>query len=196
MIPIMRAMVDPRVRRVVTVCGAQMGKTEGFWNVIGWRLDDDPAPILYIGPTQKLVESMSSDRVMKMLQSVPTLWDKLAKGKKNKITEKFIAGNAAIARWEAEQLWRPLATVGVFEHRTCKCCGYSSIAYSHHLQLQEYRTKPDTRRYTRAEYDAKLPRLSRVLNVSVDFCHHCVDTVFNQAELEEFDAPLSAIDLQ
>ena len=92
MIPIMRAMSDPRVRRVVTVCGAQMGKTEGFWNVIGWRLDDDPAPILYIGPTQKLVESMSSDRVMKMLQSVPTLWDKLAKGKKNKITEKFIAG--------------------------------------------------------------------------------------------------------
>ena len=121
---------------------------------------------------------------------------KLAKGKKTLSADEVEEINAAIARWEAEQLWRPLATVGVFEHRTCKCCGYSSLVYSYHLQLQEYRTKPDTRRYTRAEYDAKLPRLSRVLDVSVDFCHHCVTTVFNQAELEEFDAPLSAIDLQ
>jgi len=121
---------------------------------------------------------------------------KLRKGKKTLSADEVDEINAAIARWEAEQLWRPQATVGVFEHRACKCYGYSSIAYSHHLQLQEYRTKPDTRRYTRAEYDAKLPRLSRVLNVSVDFCHHCVDTVFDQAELEEFDAPLSDIDLQ
>lgn len=123
------------------------------------------------------------------------LRSKLAKGKKTLSAEEVDEINAAIARWEAEQLWRPLATVGVFEHRTCKCCGYSSIAYSHHLQLQEYRTKPDTRRYTRAEYDAKLPRLSRVLDVSVDFCHHCVDTVFDQAELEQFEAPLAGIEL-
>lgn len=120
---------------------------------------------------------------------------KLAKGKKTLSADEVDEINAAIARWEAEQLWRPLATVGVFEKQTCKC-GHSALVYSYHLQLQEYRTKPDTRRYTRAEYDAKLPRLSRVLDVSVDFCHHCVTTVFNPAELEEFDAPLSAIDLQ
>lgn len=92
MIPIMRAFDDPRYRRVVAVMGSQMGKTEAFWNVIGWRLDDDPTPILYIGPTQKLVESMSQDRVMKMLRSVPSLWNRLEKGKRNKITEKFVAG--------------------------------------------------------------------------------------------------------
>jgi phage terminase large subunit GpA-like protein len=92
MVPIMRAFSDPSYRRIVAVMGAQMGKTEAFWNVIGWRLDDDPTPILYVGPTQKLTESMSSDRVMKMLRSVPSLWDKLEKGKKNKITEKFIGG--------------------------------------------------------------------------------------------------------
>lgn len=90
--PIMSAMADPRYRRVVAVLASQMGKTEGFWNVIGWRLDDDPTPILYVAPTQKLAESMSSDRVMKMLRSVPSLWQKLEKGKKNKITEKFIGG--------------------------------------------------------------------------------------------------------
>lgn len=92
MIPIMRAFNEPRYRRIVAVMGSQMGKTEAFWNTIGWRLDDDPTPILYIGPTQKLVESMSQDRVMKMLRSVPSLWARLEKGKRNKITEKFIAG--------------------------------------------------------------------------------------------------------
>ena len=92
MAPIMRAFAEPRYRRVVAVMGSQMGKTEAFWNVIGWRLDDDPTPILYIGPTQKLVESMSQDRVMKMIRSVPSLWDRMEKGKRNKITEKFVAG--------------------------------------------------------------------------------------------------------
>jgi phage terminase large subunit GpA-like protein len=92
MVPVMRACVDPRYKRVVLMCGSQMAKTEAMFNVIGHRLQDDPAPILYIGPTQKLVESYSEARVMPMLRSAPALWDRLAKGKKNKITEKYIAG--------------------------------------------------------------------------------------------------------
>ena len=92
MIPIMRASVDPRFKRVVIVCGSQMAKTEAMFNIIGHRLEDDPKPILYIGPTQKLVESYSESRVMPMLKTCPTLWERLAKGKKNKVTEKFISG--------------------------------------------------------------------------------------------------------
>jgi phage terminase large subunit GpA-like protein len=92
MTPIARAAGSPRYKRIIAVLGSQMGKTEGALNIIGWRLDDDPTPTLYIGPTQKQVESMSSDRVIKMLRSVPSLWDKLEKGKRNKIGEKFIAG--------------------------------------------------------------------------------------------------------
>lgn len=90
--PILQACSDPHYRRIVVVCGAQMGKTENLLNVLGHRLDDDPVPMLYIGPTQKQVESMSSDRVMKMLVSVPRLWSKLRQGKANKITEKYLGG--------------------------------------------------------------------------------------------------------
>lgn len=92
MTPVVRACVDPHFKRVVVVCGSQMAKTEAMFNVIGQRLEDNPAPVLYIGPTQKLVESYSDGRVMPMLKTCPVLWDRLAKGKKNKITEKFIAG--------------------------------------------------------------------------------------------------------
>jgi phage terminase large subunit GpA-like protein len=92
MVPITRACASPSYSRVVAVLGSQMGKTEAMWNVLGHRLQDDPAPVLYFGPTQKLVESYSESRVMPMLRSAPVLWDRLAKGKKNKITEKFFAG--------------------------------------------------------------------------------------------------------
>lgn len=92
MIPIMRACADPSYRRVVAIMGAQMGKSEALFNVIGHRLDDDPVPVLFIAPNQKLAESVSNDRVMKMFRSVPSLWEKRAKGKRNKMTEKFVAG--------------------------------------------------------------------------------------------------------
>lgn len=92
MIDIMRACANPKYKFIILVCGAQMGKTEGLFNVMGARLDDDPIPMIYVGPTQKQVESISADRVTKMLKSVPSLWRKLAKGQKNKISEKFVGG--------------------------------------------------------------------------------------------------------
>src|SRR5262245_9012671 len=92
MIPIVRAGASPKYKRITAVLCAQSGKTESLLNLIGHQLDDNPKPVLYIGPTQKAVESISNDRFIKMFRSAPGLWDKLAKGKKNKITEKFISG--------------------------------------------------------------------------------------------------------
>lgn len=73
--------------------GSQMGKTEMIFNLIGKRFDDGPyTPALYIGPTQKQVKSISKDRIAKMIRSTPPLWDKLEKGQRDGITEKWIAG--------------------------------------------------------------------------------------------------------
>jgi phage terminase large subunit GpA-like protein len=92
MIPIVRAAASVKYKRITAVLCAQSGKTEGLLNLIGHQLDDNPKPVLYIGPTQKAVESISNDRFIKMFRSAPSLWEKLAKGKKNKITEKFVSG--------------------------------------------------------------------------------------------------------
>lgn len=74
------------------VMGSQMGKTEALLNLIGSRLDDDPAPVLYISPTQRQAESISRDRLMKMIRSTPSLWARLAKGQADKLGEKWISG--------------------------------------------------------------------------------------------------------
>lgn len=90
---IYRAFSDPRYTTIVGVMGSQMSKTELLLNVIGHRFTDGPyVPALYVGPTEKNVRSMSNDRVMKMLRSTPVLWERMAKGQRNKVAEKWIAG--------------------------------------------------------------------------------------------------------
>ncbi|RMF84571.1 MAG: hypothetical protein D6744_02820, partial [Planctomycetota bacterium] len=87
------AFVDPEVDSIVAACGAQMGKTEAIFNILGHRFTDGPyVPALYIGPTEKQVRSISRDRIDKMLRSTPVLWERTAKGHRYGVFEKFIAG--------------------------------------------------------------------------------------------------------
>ena len=91
---VMDAAIDPKYKRVVLVAGAQMSKTELLLNLIGYRMDIDPAPILFISASQRLAESESTSRLMPMIRSTPALLDKLDTSRsKLKITEKFIAGH-------------------------------------------------------------------------------------------------------
>jgi len=92
-IGITEAIRNPRYNNVVGVMGSQMSKTDGcILNAIGWKLDDDPQPILYIGPTRKNTESISRDRVGKMIMGVQSLKEGLLSGKQDKIAEKFVNG--------------------------------------------------------------------------------------------------------
>lgn len=99
MIPLQRAAVNPLYRRIVFVCGSQQGKTDSFLNIIGQRLDDDPAPILYVGPTRSNVEKVIEPRITKMLRSASSLWEKVAKGKLNTKTHKTISGVSLRLGW-------------------------------------------------------------------------------------------------
>lgn len=100
MVPIVRAMADPHYRRVVVVCGAQMGKTDALLNAIGARLDDDPVAAIYVGPTRSFVESQLEPRLMSMIRSAPTLHRKLHAGKAGNLkTRKTIAGVTVRLAW-------------------------------------------------------------------------------------------------
>lgn len=99
MIPLSEAAVDPRYKQVVGILGSQMGKTEGFLNVIGHRLDDDPVPILYVGPTKSNVDGVIEPRLKKMLQSAKSLWSKTAKGKSAQKLVKRVSGVECRLGW-------------------------------------------------------------------------------------------------
>lgn len=87
-----RAAFSNHYKRTVLVCGAQMGKTETELDLIGAKLDQRPAPILYAGPSKEFVTDQFEPRLMELFDQAPTLKRKLARGKRNKKTQKWVGG--------------------------------------------------------------------------------------------------------
>lgn len=81
-----------RYRRVGAVTAAQSGKTDGQLDVIGARLDQRPAPILYVGPTRDFVVDQFEPRLMALLDEAETLARKVIRGRRMKKTLKRVAG--------------------------------------------------------------------------------------------------------
>jgi len=89
MIPISDACYDVRAKTVVAVMGSQMGKTDTMANVMGHRLDDDPAPMLYVAPTEKFIDKTFEPRFTAMVDSTRSLKLKRAPGKERKDLKKL-----------------------------------------------------------------------------------------------------------
>ena len=69
---------DPRVREVVVMAAAQVGKSEFLNNTVGFIIDHDPSPILMVQPTIESAEDYSKDRIAPMLRDTPVLRKKVA----------------------------------------------------------------------------------------------------------------------
>jgi len=94
-VPFARSFADPKYKRVVCVMGAQMAKTETFLDVIGERLDNRPAPILYVGPSKEFVTDQFEPRLVGLFEQSETLKAKVVGGidsKRQKKTLKRVAG--------------------------------------------------------------------------------------------------------
>lgn len=87
-----RMIASGTYRRVVLAIGSQTGKTELMLDVAGARLDQRPAPVLYVGPNKQFLTEQFEPRVMSLLDEAPSLTAKLARGKRMTKTRKVIAG--------------------------------------------------------------------------------------------------------
>lgn len=74
----MDACSDPAVETVVVMSSAQIGKTTFIKAVIGYHVDQDPAPILLLNPTLDMSETFSKDRLAPMVRDTPCLRGKIA----------------------------------------------------------------------------------------------------------------------
>lgn len=74
---------------------AQMAKTETFLDIIGERLDNRPAPILYVGPSKEFITDQFEPRVVALFEQAASLKAKVLggiNGKRQKQTLKRVAG--------------------------------------------------------------------------------------------------------
>lgn len=69
----MQVLTDPRIQRVVLMCGAQLGKSELIANFLGWQVDISGGPAMIIQPTVELAKRFSRQRITPLLEETPRL---------------------------------------------------------------------------------------------------------------------------
>jgi len=78
---IMDAFTDPKIRRLVVVASSQVGKSEMELNMLGYLIDSDPGPTLFILPTVDVAQDFSRRRISSMIRDCRRLRRKVADAK-------------------------------------------------------------------------------------------------------------------
>lgn len=82
--PYLRGMMDalnePGVETVAIMIASQAGKTEVVLNLLGYYVDQDPAPILLVQPNIDVMESFSKERIEATFRASPALRGKFDTG--------------------------------------------------------------------------------------------------------------------
>lgn len=92
MIPLERAAYEGRYKRVVGITAAQSGKTEAQLDLIGARMDQKPAPVIYVGPSKEFLVNQFEPRLMSLMDEAETLSKKVLRGKRMRQTLKRVSG--------------------------------------------------------------------------------------------------------
>lgn len=74
---IMDAISDSNTETVVIESSSQVGKSEILNNTLGYYIDQDPAPMLFLQPTELLAKGYGEDRIDPMIRDCPTLASKV-----------------------------------------------------------------------------------------------------------------------
>lgn len=104
-VPFERAVASGAARRFVMVIGAQTGKTDSVLDLIGHRLDQAPAPVIYVGPSRDFLTDQFEPRLMTLLDEASTLMRKVVRGRRMKKTLKIVAG-VPVHGGERHPFWR------------------------------------------------------------------------------------------
>lgn len=96
--PVAWAFAQPCFSRVTFVMGTQMGKSVTMENICGHRLDEDPTPIMYVGPTAPLLKNTVVPKFMDMINGAASLLKKLDAGRSSTFV-KWLAGTKLRFAW-------------------------------------------------------------------------------------------------
>ena len=81
--PYLREIMDcmsssSTVQKVVFMAGAQLGKTEGINNVVGYMISEAPGPAMFVQPTIEMAKRLSKQRLESLIHETPRLAEKIA----------------------------------------------------------------------------------------------------------------------
>lgn len=70
---VMDAVHEIGVQKIAVMGGAQVGKSEALHNILGYFIEHDPSPMLFVHPTATVAEEWSKERLGDMLRTTPAL---------------------------------------------------------------------------------------------------------------------------
>jgi phage terminase large subunit GpA-like protein len=73
----MDALNERGIETVIVMSSAQVGKTEILNNMVGYHIDQDPAPMLLLQPTLEMAQAWSKDRLAPMIRDTDRLSKKI-----------------------------------------------------------------------------------------------------------------------
>ena len=80
---IMDMITDPYTEQVTLVMCSQVGKTELLNNIMGYYIDNDPSPMMFVMPTKDLAEDYSKRSFASMMRESPCFHDIIKIDKKS-----------------------------------------------------------------------------------------------------------------
>ncbi len=86
---IMDAFCDFEVEEIDVIKATQLGGTESLLNMLGYAITQDPAPTMYVLPTDKLGEWTSDNRFVPMFRSSSQLADRFRENDSSKLELQF-----------------------------------------------------------------------------------------------------------
>ncbi len=142
MIPPTDAATSLEYRGIAIITSTQMGKTAGLMNIIGEKLDDDPAPCLWIGPPKSNIQNVIEPQFEGMVKGCESLSAKAKKGRQSKLLKK-IAGTIMRFAWAGsatEIASMPAHTVVIDEVDKCEPIpGHGNVIVQGEARISNYR---------------------------------------------------------
>lgn len=80
-VEIMDSFISPEVEEITLMGSAQIGKTTIQENIIGYIIDVDPKPILFMAPTLDVAKKFSKNKLEPMLEDTKSLKNKVSRKK-------------------------------------------------------------------------------------------------------------------
>ena len=77
----MDAFTEPAVKKIAVVASSQVGKTEALINMLGYVIDIDPGPVMWVTPTNDNAEDFSKRRIAPAIRDCAALRRKVAESK-------------------------------------------------------------------------------------------------------------------
>ena len=87
---VMDAFTDPEVEELWLCKPAQFGGTEAIYNILGYVIEQDPGPAMFVYPDEKSAKRMSKTRIQPMIQACPALRAKLIDSESEDLELHFI----------------------------------------------------------------------------------------------------------